>query len=123
MANNNFNFIVLTTSGIDFDFGSTGTEPYYSFNFTESGYSPSSPYSFLFGEGFNIYSILKGTSNNFTSVWVYNNKMYVASADVLTTINLSDNSVYDWYTQTAKGRGNETLDSSNVVDINVTQGV
>lgn len=120
---NNFNFTVLTTSGTDFDFGSTGSGPYNDFNFTESGYDPSAPYSFAFGEGFNIYLVLKGTSNNFTSVWVYNGKMYVSSADALTTINLSDNSVYDFYTQTEKGRGNETLDGSNVVDINVTQGV
>ncbi len=69
------------------------------------------------------YSILKGSSNNFTSVWVHNGKMYVSSADAFTTINLDDNSVYDFYTQTEKGRGNEALDSNDVIDINVTQGI
>jgi len=94
------------------------------FNFTESGYTPSLDFQFApIPEPPISYYILKGTSNNFTSIWIYNEKMYVSSSDALTAININDNSVYDFYTQTENGRGNETLSSDNVIDINVTQGV
>jgi hypothetical protein len=49
-------------------------------------------------------------------------KFYVSSSDGFSVVNLEDNSLYDAYTQTRKGRGNETLSSNYIVDINVTGG-
>ena len=114
---NNFNFIEPSSSSLDFYFGDTGSSPYYDLDFTEDAYSPS--YDFNFGEGFNIYTILKGTSNDFSAIWILNNKMYVSSSDTLTIIDLMTNTVYDWYGQTHIGRANESLDHDEVIDINV----
>lgn len=113
-----FNFTQATVTGTSFLFGDTGSGPYYDFNFTESGYTPS--YDFTFGEAVEIYSILKGLSNNFNSIWVYDNKMYVGSEGYLTVVDLSDNTVHDWYSDSHTGRANESLDSEDITDINVT---
>jgi hypothetical protein len=97
------------------------------FDFTRSGYIPSSNFNFGESEGVT-YAILVGSSNNFKAVWADTNagfgagKFYVSSSDGLSVINLEDNSLYDAYTQTRKGRGNETLSSNDIVDINVTGG-
>jgi len=88
------------------------------FDFTESGYIPSLPYDFYFGELINYYYVLKGTSNNFSSVWVMSNKMYVANDGALTTIDLSTNDLYDWYDQTHVGRAQESLTASGIIDVN-----
>ncbi len=87
------------------------------FNFTRSGYVPSPPYDFNFGDIIEYYFILKGASNNFNSIWISNNRMYVATVDSLTTIDLTSHSLYDWYDGTHKGRGNESLDNSDITDI------
>lgn len=112
-----FNFTQTTVTGTNFDFGSTGSGPYYDFNFTESGYTPS--YDFTFGEAAEIYNILKGNTNDFSSIWVHDNKMYVGSEGYLTVVDLSTNTVWDWYSESHVGRANESLDSSDIVDNNV----
>jgi hypothetical protein len=93
------------------------------FNFTEGGYIPGSSFDFNFGITVptpeNIYSILKGSTNNFLSVWVLDNKMYAGTNDSLTVINLLTNMVWDWYDQSQKGRAGETLNSDDSNDINV----
>lgn len=88
------------------------------FNFTESGYDPTS-YDFNFGSMVDIYRILKGTSNNFSSVFVYNNKLYISNSDALTVIDLNNNEVYDWYNQIRIGKANESLDHDQIIDVNV----
>lgn len=113
----NFNFIETTSSGLNFNFGDTGSQPYYNLNFVDSNYIYS--YNFNFGASKNIYTILKGTSNSFTSVWVLNSKMYVGGKGYLTVVDLSDNMVCDWYSQVYQGRSGEVLLESGVVDINV----
>jgi len=112
-----FNFTQTTVTGTSFNFGDTGSGPYYDFNFMESGYIPS--YDFTFGKAVEIYNILKGTSNNFSSVWVFNNKMYVGEEGYLTTVDLSTNTVYDWYSTVHIGRANESLNSQDINDVNV----
>ena len=97
------------------------------FNFTESGYTPTT--DFNFGVGATIYNLLKGTSNNFVAIWadvdagLNSGKMYIGSQGNFQVINLSDQTIYDWYSETQKGRSNETLDNNDIVDINVTGGV
>jgi len=81
--------------------------------------------------GYLIYTtpFLKGISNDFSSIWSDSTsssgtgKMYIGSQGNFQVINLSDQTIYDWYSETQKGRGNETLDNNDIVDINVTQGV
>jgi hypothetical protein len=119
-----FNFTQTTVSGSDFDFGSTGSGPYSDFNFTESGYAPS--YNFNFDSGYAIYTVLKGPSNNFAAIWADTDaglsvgKMYIGLSGYFNVISLSDQTLYDWYSESRKGRGNETLDKSDIIDLNVT---
>lgn len=114
-----FNFTQTLVSGTNFSFV---TSTYYSFNFTDSGYTPIDT-DFNFGEVFEIFNILKGTSNNFVAIWADINaglnsgRFYVGSQGAFTTVK--DNIVYDYYTETHAGRGNETLDNDDVVDINI----
>jgi hypothetical protein len=62
--------------------------------------------------------ILAGTSNHFTSIWAYGNKMYVASSDAFSVVNLTTGSLIDCYTQTLGGNNNEPLIGNDIVDIN-----
>jgi hypothetical protein len=68
--------------------------------------------------------ILKGSSN-LTSIWadpsagINKGNFYLASSGTVSVINSSTRSLYDFYSTTQAGRAQETLDSSNVVDINV----
>jgi hypothetical protein len=95
------------------------------FNFTRSGYTPTEPYNFNFGVVLGVYEILKGLSNNFVAIWASADaglsagKMYIASGDTFNVIDLENQEIYDYYTQTHGGRANETLDSDDIVDINV----
>ena len=66
----------------------------------------------------DIFNILAGASNHFTSVWAYDNKMYVASSDAFSVVNLSTGALIDYYTQTFGGNNNETLIGDDIVDIN-----
>lgn len=94
------------------------------FNFTEGGYTPTS-YDFNFGATTNIFNILGGTINSFVAVWadptasLTNGKIYVSSQSAFSVINMVDNTLYDYYTTSHKGRGNETLESDTVIDLNV----
>lgn len=71
------------------------------------------------------YNILKGISNNFVAVWADPNagldsgKFYIASRDTLNIVDLENQEVYDYYTQTHGGRAQETLTSNDIEDINV----
>jgi len=95
------------------------------FNFTEEREAPpSSPFNFDFIiEG--QYNVLKGTSNNFIAIWadatagLSTGKFYVASRDTLNIIDLENEEVCDYYTQTHGGRANEVLDSDDIEDINI----
>jgi len=93
----------------------------YDFNFVDSGYVVS--YDFHFRSPY--HSILAGTSNNFIAIWadpdasMTNGKFYASTADATSVVNTADSSLYDAYTQTRAGRGNETLNSDDIVDINV----
>ena len=97
------------------------------FNFTESGYSPGPPYNFDFSPPATSYSVVKGLTNNFTSIWADTGaglsagKMYIGLEGYFNVINLSDQTIYDWYSQTCKGRANTILSSNDIVDINVTK--
>jgi len=94
------------------------------FDFTESGYTPS--YNFNFGTATQIiFNLLGGTSNNFVAIWadptasLTNGKMYASSATAFSVVSMDDDSLYDYYTTTRKGMGNETLASGTVLDLNV----
>lgn len=100
----------------------------YDFNFTESGYTPTS-YDFNFGyvppPSVITYSVLAGLTNEFTAIWadvdasLTNNKMYVASGGAFSVVDLSINQTIDRYTKTVAGGGNEPLLAEDIVDINV----
>ena len=95
------------------------------FNFTESGYSPGPPYNFDFSPLAASYLVVKGLTNNFTSIWADTGaglsagKMYIGLEGYFNVINLSDQTIYDWYSETHQGRANKSLDGSNIVDVNV----
>ena len=89
------------------------------FDFTEPGYIPPSLYDFDFGEMGDFYYVLKGTSNNFNSIWVFGGRLYAGTNNCLTVLDLGSRAVYDWYSETRKGRANELLTSNDAVDINV----
>ena len=65
------------------------------------------------------FNIIKGPTNNFTAVWVKDNKMYITSSGVLNVIDLSNNTLYDYYDQTIKGRADECLNNDNIIDVGV----
>ncbi len=106
----------------NFNFGQSGSLT--NFNFTESGYVPGN-LDFSFGTFVSIYFVLKGTSNNITSIWADSNagldsgKVYTSTSKTLNIINLQTNSISDYYTQTHFGSDNDVLNSDDVVDINV----
>ena len=94
------------------------------FNFSESGYVASS--NFNFGSDIQrVFSLLAGTSNNFIAIWadssasLTNGKMYVSSSGAFSIVNLDDDVLYDCYTISRKGRGNELLESDTVLDISI----
>jgi hypothetical protein len=96
----------------------------FDFDFTESGYIPS--YDFDFSPGAVVYNILKGTLNFFSAVWadsdasLTNGKMYVASQGsgaAFNIVDLSVNSVVDYYTTTHVGAANEALEAEDIVDL------
>lgn len=98
------------------------------FNFTESGYVPS--YNFNFGLDWvpSYFHILAGTSNNFTAIWAdedasmdNSKKMYVASASAFSVVVLNDpdSVLFNYYTTTHSGAGNEALTQEDIKDINI----
>ena len=101
----------------------------YNIDISEEYKSLSYPYNIEFYDGDlvlgNVYNIIKSSDNNFVGVWADSNalssfgKMYVSNSDSFSIVNLGSNKLDDYYTQTHKGRSNETLSSAGVVDINV----
>ena len=93
------------------------------FNFTEPGYVPS--YDFDFESPFFTYSILAGGTNEFVAIWadpdasMTNGKFYAATADALSVVDITNNSLRDAYSENLPGRANEVLTSNDIVDINV----
>jgi hypothetical protein len=73
-----------------------------------------------------VHPILKGLTNNFVAIWadadasLNNGKMYVGSYGYFNVVKLVDQTIYDWYSESQAGRGNETLNDSDIVDANVT---
>ena len=90
------------------------------FNFIESEYvaPQATAADFNFASVVRSYYILAGTSNHFTSVWAYNGKMYVASSDAFSVVNLSTGALIDCYTQNNGGANSEPLIGDNIIDIN-----
>jgi len=113
--NINFNFITESTENLSFSFGSQAE--LINFNFTAGGYVPNS--NLNFGFTIEILNILMGRSNNFTSVWVYNGKMYVGSNNYLNVVDLDSKLCTDYYTTSNPGHAGEVLDHSEVSEINV----
>ena len=143
MADNNFDFTSggYTTptepSNYLFDFGGTAPyysfdilppvippvvpNPYFNFDFSRLGYSPPVEYDFLFG--WLTYYLLKGSSNNFTSIWadpranISSGKMYISSSDTFSIVNITNKTIYDYYTTTHSGIRNKALQSNDVIDL------
>lgn len=82
-------------------------------------------YDFISGSTVGVYSILKSLTNNFTAVWadpsagLESGRFYVSSSSSFSVVDAEEPNVYDWYTQTHEGRGDEVLDSNDSVDISV----
>jgi hypothetical protein len=76
--------------------------------------------------GSGDYTILKGTSDNFAAIWadtdasLNNGKMYAGSDGYFNVVSLDDQTIYDWYSESRAGRGNEVLDAPDIVDADVT---
>lgn len=70
-------------------------------------------------------TVLAGTDDNFTAIWVDADasltagRMYTASPSALSVINITDKTLVDAYTTTRKGAANEYLQQEDVVDINI----
>lgn len=93
--------------------------------------SPIKIYSlnFDFGPVGFYYNYLLQGPKNLTSIWaepdasLTSGMFYTASSGTLNIIklNIEDTSeLYDWYSQTHVGRANESLNGTNIVDINAT---
>ena len=74
------------------------------------------------------FKILAGTSRNFTSIWadptanINTAKMYIGSVGsgaAFSVADLTTNTLSDSYLIDKKGDFNETLDSEDIIDINV----
>lgn len=95
----------------------------YNFDFTESGYTPTS-YDFDFRPDITAYSILAGTSDNFTAIWadpttsLTTGKIYIASPSAFSIVDSTV--LVDYYTTTHSGGGNEALEQEDIKDINIT---
>lgn len=98
------------------------------FDFTEGGYTP--PVDSLDADfdftPVGVYTILAGTSIDFTSIWaepdanLVTARFQVASRGTgaaLSIINIPTNTVYDYYTTTVSGRAGEALDSNATLDL------
>lgn len=96
------------------------------FNFSEAGYFPSDA-DFNFRPLAFIYNIIGGTSNVFTAIWADSSssrdsgRLYIASPNAFTIIDLETKARVDFYSQTFAGAHRETLDSNDIKDINITR--
>lgn len=101
------------------------------FNFSTRNYASPSGSSITFNfttASENVKSILAGTSRDFVAIWadatanIETAKMYIASTGsgaAFSVVNLATQELFDSYTITKPGIDNETLDSENIIDINV----
>jgi len=98
------------------------------FNFDLTEYSPKSPLAADFDFALVVFYVLAGFSNIFTAIWadsdagLSNGKMYTLSwgpGTALSVLNLDDKRLYDRYTQTETGRGQESLTDTDTRDLNV----
>ena len=120
----NFDFID-STSNLTFDFWLTGDNS--DFDFTEVSDS-SSTYNFEFDEVVSIFTIFKGTSNFFNAIWadpkasLNSGKFYAGRQNDLSIINNNNRQVTleDYYSKTSRGRSEDSLNSEDIIDINVT---
>lgn len=76
-----------------------------------------------------LYNILRGCStNNFVGVWadkdasLINGKFYVVGKGCFNIVEITNKSIYDYYTTTCSGRAQESLNYVEITDINTTQG-
>lgn len=103
------------------------------FNFTDSPYStPSSPLSIDFvvdEDAPYTLNILAGNSRNFTSIWadttanIQTGSVYAASAGTgaaFSVVNMTTQALTDRYLIDVKGSMDESLESENIVDINIS---
>ncbi len=69
---------------------------------------------------YHVYYVppIAGTSNHIVAVWAYEGKMYAATSDTFSVINLTTHSLIDYYDQTYGGVNDETLNADDIVDIN-----
>jgi len=94
----------------------------HNFDFDTPGYIPDS-YNFNFGLDTYVYSVLAGTSNNFTAIWadptanLSTGKIYIASPAAFSIVN--NTVLFDYYTTTYSGAANEALTQEDIVDINI----
>jgi hypothetical protein len=94
----------------------------YNFDFTESGYTPTS-YDFDFAPEITVYVVLAGTNNNFTAIWadpttsLTTGKIYIASPAAFSIVDSTV--LVDYYTTTHSGGANEALNQNDIVDINI----
>lgn len=97
------------------------------FNF-DLGYNPKPPLAADFDFALAVFYVLAGFSNIFTAIWAdsdagrENGKMYTLSwgpGTALSVLDLSTKYLYDHYTQTYGGRGQETLTDTDTRDLNV----
>ena len=74
---------------------------------------------------YESYSLTLGDNAYYLAVWadpsagLNNGKLHVATTDGLFIIDLTKKALYDRYTQTIKGRANETLISNDIEDITI----
>lgn len=97
------------------------------FNFIDISDPNKDKYNFDFGDFVNRHYILKGTSNNFNSIWCDDNtsltagKLYISTNDSITIVNLNTNNIEDYYTTSVAGRSEDVLKSNDIIDITIAR--
>jgi len=101
----------------------------YNFNFTDASYEETYNFNFGLDVVVTYYSILKGVSNNFVSIWAdsdsseWSGRLYVSDSgygSALSVVDLSSQALIDFYTFTQPGGFNESLEEEDIKDINIT---
>ena len=101
------------------------------FDFKRPLYTPpqsSEDLDFNFSAPFTQHNILAGTNNVFISIWadpdasLDNGKFYAASTGVgatLSVVDMNNQVLHDFYSQTSKGAHDEVLANNDIEDINI----
>ena len=84
-------------------------------------------FDFTFLQSPDSVYLLKGSSNNFNSIWCDNNSsinngtIYISTGKDLTIIQINNGQAYikDYYTKTLAGSSAETLKEETAIDITV----